>query len=82
MLLYYGFTIYTNERMLNTPKLRIDDMLFGMEVVSKVKLGYCGPFQLKKSSLVSSPKIDSQRRYRTPPELEIERASCSEINTT
>jgi hypothetical protein len=33
--------------------LGIDDLFVGMEVVPKVKLGYCSPFQLRKEQLVS-----------------------------
>ena len=65
-----------------TFELRIDDLFVGMEVVSEVKLGYCSPFQLEKESLVLSTNIHGWGRHCTPPELELERASCSEINTT
>lgn len=31
-------------------ELGIDDLFVGMEVVPKVKLGYCSPFQLEKNN--------------------------------
>ena len=49
-----GFTMYERMQckivMHEMNELGIDDLFVGMEVVPKVKLGYCSPFQLEKNN--------------------------------
>ena len=45
-----GFNMYERMLMDEMNQSRIDDLFVGIEVVPKVKFGYCSPFQLEKNN--------------------------------